>query len=120
MKNVHAPRLARPSIDYEHLSDSSSSRNGSFDVSETNNNDILLDGGDGSSASMYFSCTLKLLFWSDLHDKSVDDISNPKNIEKMLFIRSIDVKMTSTNGKKGTSISDHTLCVWLEISEHRG
>ena len=130
-------------IYYEQLSDSSSARNGSFyvtntlemkheSITETNNNGILLGGG----VSVYFSCTLKLLFWSFVHGKNFYGIVDPTSIEKLLLIRSIDVKMTPTassssssasatnNGNANTSKAStstyHTLCAWAEIPQHPG
>ena len=112
-------------IYYEQLSDSSSARNGSFyvtntldikheSITETNNNGILLGGG----VSVYFSSTLKLLFWSYAHGKNFCGIIDESNIEKLLMIRSIDVKMTpstSTNGTNKSTSTYHTLCSWSEI-----
>ncbi|CAF3538830.1 unnamed protein product [Rotaria sp. Silwood1] len=126
-------------IYYEQLCESSSARNGSFyvtntldikheTISETNNNGILLGGG----VSVYYSSTLKLLFWSYVHGKNFYGIIDERNVEKLLMIRSIDVKMTptttststSTNGNnKSTSTSTstyHTLCSWSEIPHHPG
>ncbi|CAF4256832.1 unnamed protein product, partial [Rotaria sp. Silwood2] len=128
-------------IYYEQLCESSSARNGSFYVtntldikheaiSETNNNGILLGGG----VSVYFSSTLKLLFWSYVHGKNFYGIIDETNIEKLLMIRSIDVKMTptttstststptpaSTNGNNKSTSTYHTLCSWSEIPHHPG
>jgi E3 ubiquitin-protein ligase UBR4 len=119
-------------IYYEQLSDSSSARNGSFyvtntldikheSITETNNNGILLGGG----VSVYFSSTLKLLFWSYAHGKNFYGIIDELNIEKLVMIRSIDVKMTptaSTNGgtNNKSTTTYHTLCSWSEIAHHPG
>jgi E3 ubiquitin-protein ligase UBR4 len=117
-------------IYYEQLSESSSARNGSFyvtntldikheTITETNNNGILLGGG----VSVYFSSTLKLLFWSYVHGKNFYGIIDEANIEKLLMIRSIDVKMTpatSTNGNNKSTSTYHTLCAWSEIPHHPG
>jgi len=117
-------------IYYEQLSESSSARNGSFyvtntldvkheTITETNNNGILLGGG----VSVYFSSTLKLLFWSYVHGKNFYGIIDELNIEKLLMIRSIDVKMTptaSTNGTNKSTSTYHTLCAWSEIVHHPG
>ncbi|CAF1322792.1 unnamed protein product, partial [Rotaria sordida] len=138
-------------IYYEQLSESSSARNGSFyvtntldikheTINETNNNGILLGGG----VSVYFSSTLKLLFWSYVHGKNFYGIIDETNIEKLLMIRSIDVKMTpttttttaststststssssspssSTNGNNKSTSTYHTLCSWSEIPHHPG
>ncbi|CAF3628387.1 unnamed protein product [Adineta steineri] len=117
-------------IYYEQLSESSSARNGSFyvtntldikheTITETNNNGILLGGG----VSVYFSSTLKLLFWSYAHGKNFYGIIDEVNIEKLLMIRSIDVKMTpttSTNGSNKSTLTYHTLCSWSEIAHHPG
>ena len=104
-------------IYYEQLTESSSARNGSFyvtntldikheTITETNNNGILLGGG----VSVYFSSTLKLLFWSYVHGKNFYGIIDEINIEKLLMIRSIDVKMTprrrhSHSSRRGSSTS---------------
>lgn len=128
-------------IYYEQLTDSSSACNGSFyvtntldikheTITETNNNGILLGGG----VSVYFSTTLKILFWSYVHGKNFYGIIDEMNIEKLLMIRSIDVRMTpttSTNGNsssnnsantnnKSTTSTYHTLCAWSEIPQHPG
>ncbi|UJR08441.1 hypothetical protein I4U23_012711 [Adineta vaga] len=117
-------------IYYEQLTESSSARNGSFyvtntldikheSITETNNNGILLGGG----VSVYYSSTLKLLFWSYAHGKNFYGIIDNINIEKLLMIRSIDVKMTpttSTNGANKSTSTYHTLCAWSEISHHPG
>ncbi|CAM4878013.1 unnamed protein product [Rotaria socialis] len=117
-------------IYYEQLSESSSARNGSFyvtntldikheSISETNNNGILLGGG----VSVYFSSTIKLLFWSYVHGKNFYGIIDEVNVEKLLMIRSIDVKMTptaSTNGNSKSTSTYHTLCAWSEIAHHPG
>lgn len=117
-------------IYYEQLSESSSARNGSFYVtntldikheaiSETNNNGILLGGG----VSVYYSSTLKLLFWSYVHGKNFYGIIDELNVEKLLMIRSVDVKMTpttSTNGNNKSTSTYHTLCSWSEIPQHPG
>jgi E3 ubiquitin-protein ligase UBR4 len=115
---------------YEQLSESSSARNGSFyvtntldikheNITETNNNGILLGGG----VSVYFSPTLKLLFWSYAHGKNFYGIIDELNTEKLLMINSIDVKMTptaSTNGNNKSTSTYHTLCAWSEIAHHPG
>ena len=88
-------------------------------ITETNNNGILLGGG----VSVCFSPTLKLLFWSCAHSKNFYGILDPINIEKLLMIASIDVKMTpatSTNGKNKSTSTYHTLCAWAEIPHHPG
>ena len=113
-------------IYYEQLSDSSSAKNGSFyvtntldikheSITETNNNGILLGGG----VSVYYSSTLKLLFWSYVHGKNFYGLLDENNIEKLLLIRSIDVKMT-TNGSNKPTLTYHTLCSWSEVAHHPG
>ena len=117
-------------IYYEQLSESSSACNGSFyvtntldikheSINETNNNGIVLGGG----VSVYFSSTLKLLFWSYVQGKNFYGLINECYIEQLLMIRSIDVKMTpvtSTNGNNKSTSTYHTLCSWTEIPHHPG
>lgn len=117
-------------IYYEQLGESSSARNGSFyvtntldikheTITETNNNGILLGGG----VSVYYSSSLKLLFWSYVQGKNFYGIIDEINVEKLSMIRSIDVKMTpmtSTNGTSKSTSTYHTLCAWSEIPNHPG
>ncbi|CAF2534831.1 unnamed protein product [Rotaria sp. Silwood2] len=99
MSSKHEPAT----MDISELSQSLSTLNDSFYVtntldikhektSQTNNNRILL----GGHVSLYFSSTLKLLFWLYVHRINFYGFIDETNIEKFLMIRSIDVKMTST------------------------
>ncbi|CAF0847863.1 unnamed protein product, partial [Didymodactylos carnosus] len=112
-------------IYYEQLCETSSAKNGSFYVTntldlkhdtiqETNGNGIILGGG----VSVYYSSVLKILLWSYLHGKNFYGIIDEQNIERMLMIRSIDIKMS--NGTTPTKSTYHTLCQWSEIQRHPG